>query len=38
MNNIHPKIDCIGDRKVSTKVSCKSMLKIIGKTFPGFSK
>jgi hypothetical protein len=37
-NNIHPSIDWIGDRRVSTKVSCRSMLKIIGNIFPGFKE
>lgn len=35
MNNIQPKIDWIGDLKVSTSVSWRSMLKMIGKIFPG---
>lgn len=36
--SIDPNIDWIGDLNVSTKVSCKSILKITGNILPGFSK
>ncbi len=38
INNIHPKIDWIGDLNVYTNVSWSNILKIIGNTFPGFCK
>lgn len=35
MNSIQPKIDWIGDRKVSTRVSWSNILNTIGNIFPG---
>lgn len=35
INNIHPKIDWMGDRKVSTSVSWSNILNTMGNIFPG---